>query len=293
MADAISRFLFEQLDIRGVVVQLGGSWREMLAGRDYPDAVRDLLGQLAAITAVIGGNLKSENRLSFQLQGHGPVSILVMDCQPVNHGPMRLRGMARMRDDEQSAVPPAPTCSITELLGDGKLVLTLHQGDAQAYQSVVPLAGSTVAEVFEHYLAQSEQQPARLWLHADENSACALFLQTLPGAHEKDEDGWNRVTQLASTVKPDELQLPPDALIGRLFAEEEVRLFESRAVCWHCPRDEQKVKDMLLTLGRSEVEEMLADADQIEVDDEICGHEYRFGREILDELFPLQGRTLH
>ena len=54
MADAISRFLFERLDIRGVVVQLGSSWRDMLAGRGYPDAVRDLLGQLAAVTAVIG-----------------------------------------------------------------------------------------------------------------------------------------------------------------------------------------------------------------------------------------------
>ena len=72
MADAISRFLFERLDIRGVVVQLGSSWRDMLAGRGYPDAVRDLLGQLAAVTAVIGGNLKSENRMSFQLQGGGP-----------------------------------------------------------------------------------------------------------------------------------------------------------------------------------------------------------------------------
>ncbi|MBK6637828.1 MAG: Hsp33 family molecular chaperone HslO [Rhodocyclaceae bacterium] len=293
MADAISRFLFERLDIRGVVVQLGSSWRDMLAGRGYPDAVRDLLGQLAAVTAVIGGNLKSENRMSFQLQGGGPVSILVMDCQPITNGPLRLRGMARMRGEESIAVLPEPTCGVTDLLGDGKLVLTLHQGDAQAYQSVVPLDGNTVAQVFEHYLAQSEQQPARLWLHADEDSACALFLQTLPGAHEKEEDGWNRVAQLASTVKPGELQLPPEVLISRLFAEEEVRLFESRAVCWHCPRDEQKVKDMLLTLGRSEVEQMLADADQIEVDDEICGHAYQFGREILDELFPPAGRVLH
>lgn len=293
MADAVSRFLFEQLDIRGVLVQLGPSWREMIARRAYPPAVRDLLGELAAVTAVIGGNLKSEQRLSFQLQGHGPVSMLIMDCQPVQQGPLRLRGVARMRDANQIAAAPASTCGLAELLGDGKLVLTLHQIDAQAYQSFVPIEGNNLAAVFEHYLAQSEQQPARLWLHADETTACALFLQALPGAHARDEDGWNRTTQLASTVRPDELRLPPEALIAALFGEEDVRLFDARAVCWHCPRDEQKVKDMLLTLGREEVESMLADADQIAVDDEICGHEYRFGREILDELFPPQGRTLH
>lgn len=297
MSDAIHRFLLEQLDIRGAVVQLDSSWRSMLARRDYAPAVRDVLGQLAAITAIIGGNMKSESRLSFQLQGHGPVSLLVMDCQPVSNGPIRLRGMARTRpDNDDDAVPRkltfASNATIGDLLGDGKLVLTLHHSEAQAYQSFVPLDGDTMGEVFEHYLAQSEQQPARLWLFADEHSASALFLQTLPGAAQKDEDGWNRITQLASTVRADEMQLAPAELLGRLFAEEEVRLFDPRPVVWHCPRDEQKVRDMLLSLGREEVESMLEDANQIEVDDEICGHEYRFGREILDELFPAK-RTLH
>jgi molecular chaperone Hsp33 len=50
---------------------------------------------------------------------------------------------------------------------------------------------------------------------------------------------------------------------------------------------------MLLSLGREEIESMLADAEIIAVEDEICGHEYRFGAEILDELFPPDGRVLH
>ena len=293
MADAISRFLFERLDIRGVVVQLGSSWRDMLAGRGYPDAVRDLLGQLAAVTAVIGGNLKSENRMSFQLQGGGPVSILVMDCQPITNGPLRLRGMARMRGEESIAVLPEPTCGVTDLLGDGKLVLTLHQGDAQAYQSVVPLDGNTVAQVFEHYLAQSEQQPARLWLAATADTACGLFLQKLPGADGLDPDGWNRIEQLAATVRHEELALSPATLLTRLFNAENVRLYAPRQAAWHCPRDEEKVRNMLLSLGREELEAMLADAEMIAIEDEICGHEYRFGPEIVDELFPPEGRILH
>ena len=281
--DGVHRFLFEDLDIRGTLVRLGPAWQAMQSVRPYAPAVRELLGQLAAVAAVIGSSLKTPGRLTFQLQGHGPVSMLVMDCDQQ----LRLRGMARCPGE-------APASGgIDALLGDGKLVMTLQTDTGNPYQSIVPFEGDTLAAVFEHYLAQSEQQPSRLWLAADGETACALFLQKLPGADLRDLDGWNRIEQLAATVRPAELALDAELLLGRLFPEETVRLFAPRTVSWHCPRDEEKVRNMLLSLGREEVESMLADGGQIAVDDEICGHEYRFGPEILDELFPPAGRILH
>ena len=87
----VRSFLFEQLDVRGVWVQLGSAWREMTAGRDYPEPVLELLGQLAVVTTLITANLKQAGRLTFQLRGEGAVSLLVMDCDEQ----LRLRGMAR------------------------------------------------------------------------------------------------------------------------------------------------------------------------------------------------------
>jgi molecular chaperone Hsp33 len=285
--DSVHRFLLEDLDISGALVQLGPSWAEMNSRRKYAAPVRALLGELAAITALIGSNLKTPGRLSFQLQGHGPVSMLVMDCNEQLH----LRGMAK---SELAADAGTHLAGIGDLLGDGQLVLTLQPQTAQTpYQSVVPLVGSSLAAIFEHYLAQSEQQPARMWLAATAETACGLFLQKLPNADARDADGWNRIEQLAATVRPEELALAPEALLIRLFGEETVRLFEPRPATWHCPRDEEKVRNMLLTLGREEVEAMLADAEVIAIEDEICGHEYRFGPEIVDELFPPDGRILH
>jgi molecular chaperone Hsp33 len=285
--DAVHRFLLEDLDIRGALVQLGPSWAAMNSRRDYAPPVRDLLGEMAAVTALIGSNLKAPGRLSFQLQGHGAVSMLVMDCNEK----LQLRGMAR---SGLSAEAVAHVAGIEELLGDGKLVMTLQPKTTQApYQSVVPLTGSSVAAVFEHFLEQSEQQAARLWLAATENTACGLFLQKLPNADILDPDGWDRIEALAATVRPDELLLPPETLLTRLFNAENVRLYPPREASWHCPRDEEKVRNMLLSLGREEVEAMLADAEIIAVEDEICGHEYRFDAGILDELFPPDGRILH
>lgn len=285
--DSVHRFLFDNLDIRGALVQLGPAWHQLQAVRDYEPTVRALLGELAAVTAIIGCNLKQPGRLSFHLRGEGTVRLLVMECDEQ----LRLRGLAKIAD----GVSPAPTFGVHELLGAGQLVLTLQTNAAteHPYQSYVPLEGETLAAIFEHYLAQSEQAPARLWLDVDEHHACALFLQKLPDADKRDPDGWNRIQHFAGTLKPGELALPPETLLASIFPEEEVRMFDPLPVSYHCPRNEEKVIDMLRSLGREEVEAAIAETGAISIHDDICNQEYRFGREVLENLFDSPSRTLH
>jgi molecular chaperone Hsp33 len=210
-----------------------------------------------------------------------------MDCDEQ----LRLRGMGR--STLEPAVSPAPTFTAKELLGDGQLILTLQTAKGEPYQSLVPNDGETMAAIFEHYLTQSEQLSSRLWLAADNETACGLFLQKLPDADVRDADGWNRIEQLANTLRPAELALPVETLLTRLFNTENIRVFPPRMVTWHCPRDEEKIRNLLLSMGRDEVADILADTEMISIADEICGHEYRFGPEIIDELFPPAGRMLH
>jgi molecular chaperone Hsp33 len=281
-SNRVRGFLFEQLDIRGAWVQLGPAWREMTAGRGYAEPVRELLGQLAVVTTLITANLKQAGRLTFQLRGDGEVSLLVMDCDEQ----LRLRGMARAAADMSAGSLPA-------LLGDGALTLTLDTADMrQPYQSHVPLQGETLAAVFEHYLAQSEQLPTRLWLAADHQTAAGLFLQALPGADERDADGWNRVQVLADTVRADELlRLGSIKLIERLFPEEDVRVFDPRPVSYHCPRDPGKIESMLRGVGRAECEAILAEHGEIRVHDDICNHEYVLDAAAVSALFAQQGAS--
>ena len=286
-SDFVVRFLLEDLDIRGAFVRLGEAWRSLQARRGYCNTVRDLLGEMTATAVLIGSNLKQPGRLTFQLQGHGPIRMLVIDCNAQLH----LRGMAQA----EAEVAPAP---VSQLFGDGRLTLILQNDAArEPWQSLVPVSGDSIAAVFEHYLAQSEQQPARLWLAAGEQFACGLFLQKLPDADAKDADGWARIEQLAATVTPAELQaLPAETLLGRLFPEEAVRLFSQKPVVFDCPEDRDKVSEMLRSLGRAEVESILAEQGEIVVHDDICNHEYRFDAADLEELFPQDAptqRTLH
>lgn len=288
MSEGVSRFLFEGLDIRGAVVRLDQSWQQMQAGRGYPEPVAALLGELAAVTALIAAQLKQPGRLTFQLRGDGPVQLLVVDCDES----LRLRGMAR----HLPVVLPAPGPDLLGAHQGGQLMLTLDMASArQPWQSYVPLIGDSIAAIFEHYLEQSEQQPSRLFAAAGPDGAACLFLQKLPQADAHDADGWARVTQLAATVKPEELLgLDAEALLTRLFHEDMaahgLRLYDQQAVCYHCPEDREKIADMIRSLGREEAEALLAEHGEIHVRDDICNRDYRFTPAQVAELFAASAR---
>ncbi len=275
--DYVQRFLFEELDIRGRLVCLTGAWQRMLDGRGYPEDIASLLGHTTALNVLLGANQKDAGRVTLQVQGSGPVKLLVADCT----SELRIRGMASFEK------PGAPAASERSLLGDGRLAVTLEDvRSGRLYQSLVPLEGETLEQIFIHYLAQSEQLPAFLRLFADSNALCGLLLEKLPQADGRDPDGWNRVTHLAATLKLEETRdVQPYDLLTRLFPEELMRVFRLYPVQYHCPYDPGKVKDMLRGLGREEVEAMLAEQGELVIRNEMCNHEYRFGAHDIEELF--------
>lgn len=282
--DLLHPFLLENLDIRGAHLRLGAAWRDMTAGRDYPAPTLRLLGEMAAVTVLIGGNLKQPGRMRFQLKGTGPVDLLVLDCTQE----LQLRGMARSRPDIQEA--PVP-----ELLGDGRLALILDMPQLeQPYQSLVPLMGDSLAAIFEHYLGQSEQQPTRLFLAADADGVAGLLLQKLPDADQRDADGWQRVQSLAETLRPHELLgLDATQLLTRVFPEEDIRLFPPRPVTYHCPRDWEKVAGMLRAMGRAECDTILREEGEIHIHDEICDQHYRLDGATVAALLDGPAATVH
>lgn len=275
--DYVQRFLFEDLDIRGRLVCLTEAWQRMLDGRDYPEHIAHLLGHTTALNVLLGATQKGAGRVTLQVQGSGPVKLLVADCT----AELQIRGMAAYENRVTSGT------NERKLLGDGRLSVTLEDvKSGQMYQSLVPLEGENLEQIFAHYLSQSEQLSAFLRLRVDEGALCGLLLEKLPGADSRDPDGWNRVTQLASTLTLDETRdAQPYDLLTRVFPEELMRVFKLYAVQYHCPYDEEKVKDMLRGLGREEVESILAERGEVVIRNEMCNHEYRFGAEAIERIF--------
>jgi molecular chaperone Hsp33 len=255
--------------------------------------VESLLGELAATVVLIAAQLKGSGRLTLQLKGNGAVSLLLVDCDEA----LRLCGMARAEEQcPQGASVPELLLGAGKVdnAGEGQLLLTLEQ-ERSIYQSIVPLAGDTVSAIFSHYLMQSEQQEARLFLAANEAVSAGLFLQKMPGADTLDKDGWTRLTSLAETVRPEELlELEAESLLFRLFSEDALpqadapaglALFPRRAVYWHCPDNREKLIALIKSWGRKEAEAILTERGAIEIKDEIGNRIYRFDADDLAKIF--------
>jgi len=280
-ADLTQRFILENLDIRGQVVRLGPAWQALLARRDYPEELRQLLGEFATLAVLIATGLKHPGRAVLQVIGHGPISMAVADC---THE-LGLRAMLRPDGRFPLAAGGAAEGAgrtIHDYFPTGRLVLTIENAStARHFQSVVPLEGATLAECFERYFDRSEQVPTHLWVHATQAGAGALILQKLPKADERDPSGWARIQQLAARKAPVSLGsgAGEDSIAGlltALFPEDDVRLFQAQPVRDGCTRSEEKVITMLRGLGREEVEATLAESGVVKVHDELCNQEYTF-----------------
>jgi molecular chaperone Hsp33 len=281
-ADTLRRFVFERYPFRGQLVHLGSAWKAMMEHHEYPDEVRDSLGEAVAAAALLSSTLKYEGLLSLQLRGAGPMHLMLVEC---TNG-LALRAVARFRD------PPA-TRDLRVLSGDGTLAVTVESENApNRYQGIVPLTGASMSDCLRQYFEQSEQLPTRLWLRADGQSASGLLLQRLPvttkpagvtesgagGVSEDEiEDAWHRVQLVAGTVTPAELaELGDRELLRRLFAEDDVRMFESAPVFFRCRCSRERVENMLKSLGMAEVGSVLEEFGQVEVRCEFCSRAYRF-----------------
>jgi len=276
MSDLLHTFLFEHSAVRGAIVQLDAAWRFMRSLRTYPPAVETLLGESVVAAALLASTLKrTHGTLLLQMQGDGALGLLLAECSS-DYG---LRATARWTEP----IAPAP---LSELLGTGRCAITLGGRGAASYQGVVPIESASLSQALESYMQRSEQLETQIALHASRDAAVGLLLQRVPGAADSDPDDWNRIRQLGRTASAQELrELPVPTLLRRLFAHDDVRLFDGRPLAFACSCSPQRVQGMLLGLGRAEVEDVLAEQGRVEVTCEFCGQVYTFGPEQCRELF--------
>jgi molecular chaperone Hsp33 len=135
-------------------------------------------------------------------------------------------------------------------------------------------------------MQSSEQLDTRIYLAASADRVAGMMLQRMPDQQGMDVDAWNRATILADTIKPEELlQLSANDLLIRLFHEETLRRFEQEPLAFACSCSREKVGDMLQSLGKEEVDSILAEHGQMEIDCEFCGRQYRFDAVEAAQLF--------
>jgi molecular chaperone Hsp33 len=290
--DCLHRFIFEQYPIRGHLVHLDAAWRALIEHRDYAPAIRDTLGEAVAASLLLAATIKFEGVLSLQLQGDGPVHLMLAQCT----SGLGVRGLARYREGGEMAAPAAAG-RMVDLIGTGNLTVTLETDEgAQRYQGIVPIAGERLADSLQHYFENSEQLPTRLWLHADATGAAGMLIQKLPNEDSRPrgampdmaavDDAWRRVQLIGDTLTFEELRtLRDEQILHRLFNEDDVRLYEPAPVYFRCRCSRERVGGMLQGLGEAETRSVLAERGEVEVRCDFCNRAYVFDAVDVAQLF--------
>ena len=273
--DSLQHFLFEDnlnqpMPIRGNLVHLNQTFKQVLQHQTLPTVLKQALGELMAASALLSATLKMDGALVLQLQSKGALKLLVVEC---SHD-LNMRATAKWDETLSNEMNNFP---FIDLVKNGQFVITLDPGVGEAYQGIVPIEGVTIAEMLQNYMLRSQQIDTSLWLHCDSESASGMLLQKLPNLDNLDVDAWNRMNILANTVTNEELKnLNPEALLRRLFSEENVRLFDAKSTQFRCSCSKPKVGNMLRLLGKQEVESILAELGKIEVNCDFCNKHYSF-----------------
>ena len=282
MSDSIKKFLFQDRSVRVESVRLTEAWQQSQAHHNDPPCVTRLLGELVAAATLMAANIKFDGSLLLQLQGDGPIALMVAECR----ADMTIRATVKLRDRE---IPPDGTLqTLVNPHGGARFIVLLdppkNRPGRQPYQGVVPLEADTIARALEEYMLRSEQLQTRIWLASDASSCAGLLLQQLPlqgGIKPSEKDlaaqSWERACMLGATLQaPELLATEQDTLMHRLFWEEPLIAFESREVKWSCGCTRERVVDMLRMLGEDEVNSILAEQGRIDVSCEFCGKPYGF-----------------
>jgi molecular chaperone Hsp33 len=282
MTDTLQKFMFENTAVRGELVDVSETWKHVQARRDYPAAVKTILGEMLSAAALLSANLKFNGAIVMQIHGDGPLRLLVVECD----SDLNMRATAKLSDTAVIA-DDATLPQLVNLNGGGRFVITLDPKDKlpgqQAYQGIVPLDGESVATVIENYMMRSEQLDTRLWLAADANVSRGLLLQKLPheggikAASGDEMEPWDRSVMLASTLRTEELLATDiETVMRRLFWEEDIRIFDPKHPNFLCTCTREKVGSMLKMLGQAEVDSALEEMGKLAIDCDFCGQHYEF-----------------
>lgn len=272
--DLSQRFLFDATDIRGDIVQIKQSYRELVANHDYPVEVQRLLGEFVVAGLLLGSTIKFKGRLILQVRSQGAVPLLMVE---ITHR-HTFRGIARLSQE-----PMAHGQSFSELFAGGSLVVTVDPDVGERYQSLVPMDGADLAACLMHYFTQSEQLSTWLLLTSDDHGAAGFLLQQLPkqitlDQKQRDAD-WQHVRVLGETLKTEELRtLSVEQILHRLYHDQPVRVMTESPVGFECTCSRERMASALISLGEAELDDLFKDQAEVELTCEFCNNQFSFDR---------------
>lgn len=242
------------------------------------------LGRMLTAAAMMGSMMKGEKDLvTLQIRGTGPLQGIVVsgDCRG------RVKGYVFNPNVEIPDKYPGKL-DVGGAVGEGYLSVIKDVGMREPYAGRIQLVSGEIAEDLTYYFAQSEQTPSAVGLgvlvetDTSIRRAGGFIIQLLPDAGE---EMVSRLEERLGTV-PYVTDLlddgkTPEEILALLLGDMDLRIMDTLPAAFSCNCDRPRVEKALISIGRKELEKIIAEDGKAKLHCHFCAKEYDFSKEEL------------
>ncbi|MBQ8281799.1 MAG: Hsp33 family molecular chaperone HslO [Lachnospiraceae bacterium] len=245
------------------------------------------LGRLMAGGLMMGSMLKGEKDLvTLKIEGAGPAKGALVTADAFG----RVKGYVSMPD---VMLPPRADgkLDVGNAFGAGFLSVIKDMGLKEPYVGQTVLQTGEIAEDLTYYFATSEQVPSSVGLGVlmnKENTvrqAGGFIIQLLPFAEDEVIDKLEEnIKNLKSVTSMLDAGMTPEDMLGELLGNMDLKITDTLPASFHCNCSKDRFTRGLMSIGKKEISEMIADGKPITVNCHFCNSDYIFNMEDLKEI---------
>lgn len=291
MNDYLVRIFTKEGNVRGLACVTTNLVEEARRRHGTVPTASAALGRALSGGVLFGALLKTGQRVALTFEGNGPLKKIIVEAESNGsvRGYVEVPDIYLLREDGKLDVAGA-------LGKTGSLTVIKDLGLKEPYKRIVPLCSGEIAEDLAFYLSESEQIPSAVglgvYVEPDKHVSAAggFLLQVLSPKDEEMVDTLiERLGQLPPVTQLLREGNNPEQILERLFSGIPYDTLEKRALAFHCSCARDTIERVLTSLGREELDKMIAAQDTTDVSCEFCGRRYPFSREELTRL--MEGRA--
>lgn len=287
MKDYLVRATAANAQIRAFAITSGELAEEARKRHDLSPVVTAALGRLMTGACMMGSMLKGEKDiLTLQINGDGPVRGLTVTADSRGN----VKGYAQV---PQAMMPPNAQgkLDVGGVIGNGYLTVIKDMGLKDPYSSQIALQTGEIGDDLTYYFAASEQVPScvALGVLMERNNtvkyAGGFIIQLMPFAEEevirKLEE---KVASVQSVTSLLEKGNTPEQILELLLGDMGVEITDKMPVQFSCNCTKKRVEKVLISLGKKELQDMIAEGKEVELHCHFCNTNYTFSVEELGRL---------
>ncbi|TXR63084.1 Hsp33 family molecular chaperone HslO [Bacillus sp. AY18-3] len=287
MKDYLVKALAFDGEVRAYSVRTTNTVSEAQRRHDTWRTASAALGRSLTAGTMMGAMLKGDQKLTIKVEGNGPIGPILVDA----HANGDVRGYVTNPHVDFEGTEQGKLRVYQAVGTEGFVTVIKDIGMREPFIGQSPIVSGELGEDFTYYFAVSEQTPSSVGVgvlvNGDDSvlAAGGFILQIMPGAQDETisfiEDRLQKIPPVSTLI---EQGLSPEELLYAVLGEDKVKVLETMDVQFNCTCSRERIESVLISLGKTELEQIREEEEETEVHCHFCNERYKFSKEDITNL---------